>query len=119
MNGKRVILAAHRGDRLKHPENSIPAFKSAIDFGVDMIETDIRMSKDGELVIIHDRSALRTAGVDRNIDEMTLFEIKELDIGKSFTEESDVVRIPTVNELSLTGSLRFIPVILVMMWHFL
>ena len=56
MNGKRVILAAHRGDRVKCPENTMPAFESSVNFGVDMIETDVRMSLDGELVIIHDRS---------------------------------------------------------------
>ncbi len=61
-------MAAHRGDQFNYPENTIPAFKSAIDFGVDMIETDVRMTKDGELVLIHDRSALRTAGIDKNID---------------------------------------------------
>ena len=98
MKGNRVILAAHRGDRLKHPENSMSAFRAAIDFGVDMIETDIRMSKDGELVIIHDRSALRTAGVDKYVDEMTLDEIKELDLGKTFSPEYKTERIPTVKE---------------------
>ena len=98
MKGNRVILAAHRGDRVNHPENSIPAFKSAIDFGADMIETDIRISKDGELVIIHDRSTVRTAGVDKNIDEMTLSQIKELDLGKTFSKDYEITRIPTVNE---------------------
>jgi len=98
MNGKRIILAAHRGDRLRHPENSISAFRSAIEFGVDMIETDVRMSSDGELVLIHDRSALRTAGIDRNVDEMSLAEIKELDLGKAFSDTYGVERIPTVKE---------------------
>lgn len=98
MNGSRVILAAHRGDRIKHPENSFAAFRTAIDFGVDMIETDIRVSSDGELVIIHDRSAKRTAGVDKNIDEMTLAEIKALDLGHTFSDSYGVERIPTVRE---------------------
>ena len=98
MNGNRVILAAHRGDRLKHPENSLPAFVSAIEFGVDMIETDIRASKDGDLIIIHDRSTLRTAGVDKNVDEMTLSEIKAIDLGKNFSKEYEITRIPTVEE---------------------
>ena len=98
MKGNRVILAAHRGDRLKCPENTMPAFESAVKFGVDMIETDVRMSLDGELVIIHDRSALRTTGVDKNIDEMTLSEIRELDAGKEFSKDFIGTRIPTVNE---------------------
>jgi len=98
MDGKRVILAAHRGDRVNFPENTIPAFRSAIEFGVDMIETDIRMTLDGELVLIHDRSALRTAGVDKNIDEMTLEEVKKLDTGSVFPAEVGFVPVPTVRE---------------------
>ena len=47
MNGSRIILAAHRGDKFNFPENTMPAFESAVNIGVDMIETDIRMSKDG------------------------------------------------------------------------
>ena len=98
MDGSRIILAAHRGDKLCYPENTMPAFESALNFGVDMIETDVRMSKDGELVIIHDRSASRTTGVDRNIDEMTLEEIKALDAGSSFSENFKNTKIPTVKE---------------------
>lgn len=95
MDGSRIILAAHRGDKFRFPENTMPAFKAAVDFGVDMIETDIRMTKDGELVLIHDRNALRTTGVDKNIDEMTLAEVKKLNAGGS-TENP--VEIPTVRE---------------------
>lgn len=98
MDGSRVILAAHRGDRFNFPENTMPAFESAVKFGVDMIETDVRMTGDGELVLIHDRSALRTAGVDKNIDEMTLSEVMELDAGCTFTKPVKT-GVPTVREL--------------------
>lgn len=97
MDGSRIILAAHRGDQFRYPENTMPAFESAISLGVDMIETDVRMSKDGELVLIHDRSALRTTGVDKNIDEMPLSEIKKLDAGCTFTKPVKC-EIPTVRE---------------------
>lgn len=97
MNGSRIILAAHRGDKFQYPENTIPAFESAVSFGVDMIETDVRMSKDGELVLAHDRSVLRTTGVDKNIDEMPLSEIKKLDAGCTFNR-SIKAEIPTVIE---------------------
>ena len=50
MDGSRIILAAHRGDKFRYPENTMPAFESAVSLGVDMIETDVRMSKDGELI---------------------------------------------------------------------
>ena len=97
MNGSKIILAAHRGDKFRYPENTMLAFESAVNFGVDMIETDVRMSKDGELVLMHDRSALRTTGTDKNIDEMTLLEIKKLDAGYTFKNPVKV-EIPTVRE---------------------
>ena len=56
MDGKRVILAAHRGDKKRYPENTLPAFEAALRFGVDMIETDVHMTLDGELIIIRGRS---------------------------------------------------------------
>ena len=91
MDGKRIILAAHRGDRANYPENTLAAFRAALEFGADMIETDIRMTRDGELVLIHDRSTLRTSGIDKNVDELTLAELKEIDVGEG---ES----VPTVRE---------------------
>ena len=97
MDGSRIILAAHRGDIYNYPENTIPAFKSAIDFGVDMIETDVRMTKDGELVLIHDRNAIRTTGVDKNVDEMTLTEVKKLNAGYAFSRLIET-KVPTARE---------------------
>ena len=99
MDGSRVILAAHRGDKFNYPENTMPAFRSAIELGCDMIETDVRMTRDGELVLIHDRSTLRTAGVDKLVDELTLDEIRELDASATFEKRTgEKVEIPTVRE---------------------
>ncbi len=98
LKGNKIILAAHRGDRVKCPENTMPAFISAVSHNVDMIETDVRMSKDGELVIIHDRSTLRTSGIDKNIDEMTLAELKQIDVGSVFSSDFCATEIPTVKE---------------------
>jgi glycerophosphoryl diester phosphodiesterase len=100
MNGERVILAAHRGDRVAHPENTMPAFVSALEFGCDMIETDIRMTKDGELVLIHDRSTLRTSGVDKNVDELTLDKLREINVGATFGDGKTFVPVPTVREFA-------------------
>lgn len=98
MDSKRIILAAHRGDRKRCPENTMPAFIAAEKLGCDMIEMDLHMTADGELVIMHDRSAKRTAGVDRNLDEMTLAEVRELDAGALFSEEFRGTPVPTVRE---------------------
>ena len=109
MNGSGIILAAHRGDRFNYPENTMPAFESAVSLGADMIETDVRMSKDGELVLMHDRSALRTTGIDKNIDEMTLSEIRSLDAGCTF-KNPVIAKIPTLREfleyIALRGDLH-------------
>lgn len=98
MNGNRVLLAAHRGDLKKCPENTMSAFKSALAMGVDMIETDIHMTADGEIIIMHDRTALRTAGVDRFITDMTLEEVRQLDAGSWFGPEFAGTQVPTVRE---------------------
>ncbi len=98
MKGQRVILAAHRGDRKRYPENTMPAFIASQRLGADMIETDIHLTLDGELVIMHDRSPLRTCGVDGLIDKMTLSEVKALDAGALFAPEFAGVSVPTVRE---------------------
>ena len=98
MDGSRVILAAHRGDRKNWPENTMPAFMSALAAKVDMIESDIHQTADGHLIIMHDRSALRTAGVDRFVTDMTLAEVRQLDAGSWFGESYAGTQVPTVAE---------------------
>ena len=97
MDGKRVILAAHRGYLFNFPENTMQAFESAVRFGVDMIETDIRMTKEGELVLSHDRSTLRMSGVDKNIDELTLAELKSINVGANHKNPIKA-EVPTMRE---------------------
>ena len=94
----KVILAAHRGDKKNYPENTMPAFKAALDAGCDMIETDIHMTKDGVLILIHDTSTLRTTGVDMNVNESTYEELSGLDAGATFAPEFAGTKIPTVEE---------------------
>ena len=59
---RKMLIAGHRGNPVDYAENTMPSFQSAVDLGVDMIETDIHMTKDGNLVLIHDPS------LDRNTD---------------------------------------------------
>jgi glycerophosphoryl diester phosphodiesterase len=94
----KVILAAHRGDKKNYPENTIPAFRAALDKGCDMIETDVHMTKDGVLVLIHDASTLRTTGVDIDVNGLTFEELRTLDAGSSFSPEFTGTRIPSVEE---------------------
>ncbi len=98
MDGSRVLLGAHRGDRKNFPENTMEAFRGAVAVGCDAIETDVRMTKDGHLVLIHDRDVKRTTNGEGFVDEMTLEEIRALDAGFWKGEEFVGAKIPTVEE---------------------
>lgn len=50
----QVVAISHRGEHLRHPENTLPAFQSAIDAGADFMEVDVRTTSDGRLVLMHD-----------------------------------------------------------------
>lgn len=91
----RMYVAAHRGDCYNYYENTMTAFKMAIESGCDMIETDIHLTKDGYLVLIHDDRVDRTTNGKGRVDEMTLEELKQLNAGDIATHEE----IPTLEEL--------------------
>lgn len=99
MDTKYMRVAAHRGFSEKYPENTMEAFRAAIDAGVDEIETDVRMSADGELVLIHDDNVSRTTDGTGKVCEMTLAELKKLDAGVKKGKEFAGARIPTLREL--------------------
>ncbi|MGN1163408.1 MAG: glycerophosphodiester phosphodiesterase, partial [Candidatus Ornithospirochaeta sp.] len=63
---------AHRGFSHIYPENTMLAFEKAYEEGADGIETDVHLTKDGKVVIIHDENLLRTCGIDRSVSECTL-----------------------------------------------
>lgn len=94
-----ILLAAHRGDRKNYPENTMPAFEATLEAGVEMIETDVHMTADDQLVLIHDPNGIRTTGTDCIITQMTLEEVRRLDAGKVFADRFRGVRIPLAEEL--------------------
>ncbi len=71
-----MIIIGHRGAAGIEPENTIPSIEAAVREGVDMIEFDLRVTKDGQLVVFHDHNLLRISGVNKNINEMTLRELQ-------------------------------------------
>ena len=79
-------IFAHRGSKGNYPENSMLAFKKAIEAGVDGMEFDIHMTKDGELVVIHDATLDRTTTGTGYIKDYTLEEVRKFSIGAKFTE---------------------------------
>ena len=69
---------AHRGFSGKYPENTMLAFRKAIEVGADGIELDVHLTKDGQLVIIHDETTDRTCGVSGKVGRMTLEELRQI-----------------------------------------
>ncbi len=79
---KRAPLAvAHRGDPMKKPQNTRSSFLSALAYDIDMIETDINMTGDGRLVVIHDQGVDFTSNGKGEVSSYTLAEIRRLDFG--------------------------------------
>ena len=93
-----IYVAAHRGFCEKYPENTMPAFKAAAELGVDQIETDVRVTLDGELVLIHDSTVDRTTNGTGKVCEKTLAELRTLDAGSYKGEEFKGTKIPTFIE---------------------
>jgi glycerophosphoryl diester phosphodiesterase len=97
--GGQLMVVAHRGSSGTAPENTIAAFTSAVNAGVDMIELDIRMTKDFHLVVIHDRDVQRTTNGAGFVWDMTLQDLRFLDAGSWFSPRFRAERIPTLREV--------------------
>lgn len=74
---KRVILCAHRGEKLHGLENTMTAFRMVVEAGADMIETDVHMTADRELVLMHDETVDRTTDGTGLIKDMTLSQVRQ------------------------------------------
>ena len=101
-----VLVIAHRGGRGLAPEGTMAAFDQAVSLGVDVLEFDTHLTKDGHLVVIHDPTVDRTTNGTGKVNEMTLKEIQNLDAGYQFTNEkgehvfrNQEIYIPTVEEV--------------------
>jgi len=92
------IIIAHRGGAKLAPENTLAAFKNAITLGVDMIEIDVHLSKDGEIIVIHDETLDRTTNGTGEIKDLTSNEIKQYDAGSWFGEDFKDEKVPTLAE---------------------
>ena len=97
---KDVIVVAHRGDWRNAPENSMQAIKNCIDMGVDMVEIDVRETKDGELVLMHDLTINRTTNAKGFVKDWTLDSLKTLKLIDGLGIETEH-RIPTLEEALL------------------
>ncbi|WP_462412913.1 glycerophosphodiester phosphodiesterase [Neobacillus sp. Marseille-QA0830] len=98
-------IYGHRGAKGSYPENTLLSFKKAIEQGVDGLELDVHLTKDGEVVVIHDETLDRTTNGTGWIKDMTLEEMKQVSVGSSFThfpeyhETWDFEMVPTLTEV--------------------
>jgi glycerophosphoryl diester phosphodiesterase len=100
------IIYAHRGASFELPENTLEAFRLALDLGADALETDAHMTRDGHVVLSHDSHGERMAGIARPIRDATLAEIRGWDVGARFVPRGrdgrggslSAHRMPTLDE---------------------
>ena len=92
-------VTAHRGASANYPENTMSAFVGAKELGADWIELDVHQTKDGEIIVIHDKNFKRTTGVNKNTWELTYEEVSQLDAGSYFGAEFQGERIPLLSEV--------------------
>ncbi|HEX4434275.1 MAG TPA: glycerophosphodiester phosphodiesterase [Acidimicrobiales bacterium] len=85
----RAVAIAHRGEPVDHRENTLPAFAAAVALGADMVEIDLRRTRDGAIVVLHDQTLERLWGLDASVGDLDLAEVVALGAGD--------VRIPTLS----------------------
>ena len=95
----RPLLFAHRGCSSLAPENTMASFSLARDIGSPGIELDVHVCASGELVVAHDDSFLRTANDSRNIEAITLDEIRAIDVGSFFDPKFSGERVSLLEEV--------------------
>ena len=96
------LIVAHRGASDYAPENTIPAFKLAWEMGADAIEGDFHLTKDQNIVCIHDANTKRVAPLSKSVGYSTLEELRTLDVGSWFDEKCKGTNIPTLSEVIAT-----------------
>lgn len=94
-----VKIVAHRGGVQLGPENTLVTFLKAAELGVDYVEMDIRQTKDGEFVLMHDAKVKRTTNGNGKVKDMTLAEIQKLDAGSWYGKDFEGEKVPTLREV--------------------
>jgi glycerophosphoryl diester phosphodiesterase len=95
----RPLVIAHRGASGTRPENTLAAFRQAVTLGADMIELDVQLTRDGEVVVIHDDTLDRTTDGRGPVGGRTLDQLRQLDAGRWFGPAWAGERIPTLAEV--------------------
>jgi glycerophosphoryl diester phosphodiesterase len=93
------LIIGHRGASAVAPENTLTAFREAIAVGADGIEFDVRLTRDGVPVVIHDNSLRRTGGLSQRIADVTWAELAKVDVGSWFSGSFANESVPSLAEL--------------------
>jgi glycerophosphoryl diester phosphodiesterase len=94
-----VKVIAHRGASGHAPENTLAAFRKAIELGANYIELDVHLSKDGDVVVIHDATLDRTTNGTGNVNEKIAAELQQLNASKQYSEKYPDEKIPLLEEV--------------------
>ena len=100
-NSDYVVVISHRGDWRNYPENSIPAIESIIRMGVDMMELDVKMTKDSVLVLCHDKTINRTTNGKGKVCDMTYDSLMTFNLKRAHGVKTDSLKMPTLREALL------------------
>ena len=95
----RCLVVAHRGASKIAPENTVAAAKLGWELGADAVEVDVHLSSDNQVIVIHDYSAKRTAGVEYKISETPYDKLKDLDVGSWKDEKYKGEKIPLLEDV--------------------
>lgn len=107
----RPLIVAHRGARLEAPENTLPAFRLALEQGADGVELDVRLTRDGQAVVLHDATLDRTTDGYGPVSQATLEDLRRLDAGAWFAPAFAGTRLPTLEQaLEALSSARWVNV---------
>ncbi|KQW07566.1 hypothetical protein ASC66_00750 [Leifsonia sp. Root4] len=103
--GDAAFIAGHRGDRSVAPENTIEAFTAAFENpSMQFVETDVQLSRDGVPMLFHDTTLKRVAGSPERVADLSVTELKKLDVGAFYGEDFIDTRMPSLDEfLELAG----------------
>ena len=96
---RKFLKIAHRGYSELYSENTLPAFQKAIEFGADMIELDVHLTRDGTPVVIHDNDIERTSNGKGDVAQFLLKELRQFDVDFKKTSGDSFVPVPTLEEV--------------------
>ena len=105
---RKVLVFGHRGFSQEYPENTMVSFSRCAENSlIDAVELDVHLCKSGEVVVAHDFSLKRTAGIDCEIEDLTLDELKDIDVGSFKDSAFKDARVPLLSELFCAFGARF------------